>query len=198
MKNSVKMAMLLLAAVICLAATQTLMAQTTYKLAPGQDVSIKLTGTSNIHDWAMLSTTMESTGDFGTKGNALTSLKNFTFQVAVKSLKSEHASLDKRMYADVKEAKYPTINYKLTSATIRPAAGGKFLIASKGDLTIAGSTQPISMDVLATVNDSGSITCTGTKKIQLTDYGIKPPSYVMGTMKVRNDLTIQFNLTYKK
>ena len=36
------------------------------------------------------------------------------------------------------------------------------------------------------------------KKIKLTDYKIDPPSYLLGAMKVANELTIQYNLTFKK
>jgi hypothetical protein len=54
------------------------------------------------------------------------------------------------------------------------------------------------MDVTAVVNADNTITCSGSKKIQLTDYGIKPPTFMLGAMKVYNDLTIQFNLIYKK
>ena len=106
--------------------------------------------------------------------------------------------MDSRMYKSVNESKFPAISYKLTSATITPGQKGKYLIASKGELTIAGVTQPISMDVTAMPNFNNSITISGAKKIQLTDYGIKPPSFMLGTMKVYNDLTIEFNLIYKK
>jgi polyisoprenoid-binding protein YceI len=188
---------LLIAAIICLAATQ-LVAQSTYKLTSGQDAAIKVSGTSNVHNWVMTSTEMESKGEFTVNDDKLTALHAFYFQVAVKSLKSEHASMDSRMYKSVNESKYPTISYKLISATISPVSKNKFLIMSRGELTIAGSTQPISMQVTAVVNPDNTITISGTKKIQLTEYGIKPPSFMLGTMKVYNDLTIQFNLIYKK
>jgi polyisoprenoid-binding protein YceI len=196
--NPFKTIALIITAIICLAATQLVMAQTTYKLAPGQDVYIKVSGSSNVHDWIMNSTVMESKGEFTGNGETLTALRAFSFQLAVKSLKSEHATMDSRMYKSVNESKSPTISYKLTSATVNPESKGKFLIASTGELTIAGVTKTISMEVTATPNFNGSITVSGSKKIQLLDYGIKPPSFMLGTMKVYNDLTIEFNLIYKK
>jgi polyisoprenoid-binding protein YceI len=86
----------------------------------------------------------------------------------------------------------------LLSATVSGVTKDKFLIATKGELTIAGVTQTISMDVNALLNTDNSITCSGSEKIKLTDYGIKPPTFMLGAMKVYNDLTIQFNLIYKK
>jgi len=198
MKNRLQTISLIVVMILCLIATQLVQAQTTYKLATGQDVYIKVSGSSNVHDWTMMSTVMESKGDFSGNGENITAIRGFSFQLAVKSLKSEHATMDSRMYKSVNESKYPTINYKLISATVTPAAKGKYLVASKGELTISGTTQPISIEVTASPNFDGSITINGTKKIQLTDYGIKPPSFMLGAMKVYNDLTIQFNITYKK
>jgi polyisoprenoid-binding protein YceI len=189
---------LIIAAIIFLAVPQLVMAQATYKLAQSPDVTIKVLGSSNVHDWTMTSTAMQSQGDFTVDGDKLQGLHTFNFRLAVKSLHSDHASMDDRTYKSVNASKYPDISYKLTSAVVTSVGGNKYLIKTKGNLTIAGATQPISMEVTATVGADNAITCTGEKKIQLTDYGIKPPTFMLGTMKVTNDLTIQFNLIYKK
>jgi polyisoprenoid-binding protein YceI len=188
----------ILAAIIFLAVPTLVMAQTNYKLAQSSDVTIKVLGSSNVHDWVMTSTAMESQGNFIIDGGKLQSLHSLSFRLAVKSLHSDHTSMDDRTYKSVNASKYPDISYKLTSAAITSAGGSKYLIKTRGDLTIAGVTQPISMEVTATVGADNVVTCTGEKKIQLTDYHINPPTFMLGTMKVANDLTIQFNLIYKK
>jgi len=174
------------------------LAQGVYKLAAGPGVVIKVLGSSNVHDWVMASTVMDSKGEFTVTGETLSSLKKLSFQLAFNSLKSEHETMDERMYKSVNESKFPNITYKLLSATVSGVTKDKFLIATKGELTIAGVTQTISMDVNALLNTDNSITCSGSEKIKLTDYGIKPPTFMLGAMKVYNDLTIQFNLIYKK
>ncbi len=63
--------------------------------------------------------------------------------------------------------------------------------------SIAGVTQTIAMTVNAVVNSDNTITCSGSETLKLTDYKIDPPSFMLGAMKVKNDLTIQFNLVYK-
>jgi polyisoprenoid-binding protein YceI len=194
--HSVAAVKLVLATIIFLAVPALVMVQSSYKLAASPDVTIKVLGSSNVHDWVMTSTAMQSQGDFIVNGDKLQALHSLSFRLAVKSLHSEHASMDDRTYKSVNASKYPDISYKLTSAVVTPAGAGKYLVKTKGNLTIAGATQPISMDVTATVANN-IITCTGEKKIQLTDYGIKPPTFMLGTMKVANDLTIQFNLIYK-
>jgi polyisoprenoid-binding protein YceI len=196
--HSIATVKFILAAIIFFTIPQLVTAQATYKLAQSPDITIKVLGSSNVHDWTMTSTAMESQGNFIINGDKLQGLQSFSFHLAVKSLHSDHASMDDRTYKSVNASKYPTISYKLTSAVVTSTGAGKYLINSKGDLTIAGVTQPISMEVTATVGADNVIICTGAKKIQLTDYGIKPPTFMLGTMKVANDLTIQFNLIYKK
>ena len=175
-----------------------LKAQTTFKFFPGKDATIKVLGLSNVHDWTMTSSVMESQGDFKfDKDDQLHSLTSFSFSMDAKSLKSEHESMDNRTYKTMKADKYPKIIYKLNSAVITMLQKNKYLIKATGDLTIAGTTQTITMDITATVGADKTIYCTGSEKLKLTDYKIEPPSFMLGAMKVKNDLTIQFNLQYK-
>lgn len=188
----------LITVIIFLAASTMTMAQGVYKLTPSKDAYIKVLGSSNIHDWTMTASGIDSQGEFKFEGDELKSLTVFTLTIDAKSLKSEHASMDDRTYKTIKADQFPKIIFKLTSALVAPIQKNKFLIKAKGDLTIAGATQPIAMDVTAIVNADNTITCTGSQKLQLKEYKIDPPTFMLGAMKVANDLNIQFNLLYKK
>lgn len=188
----------MIAAIIFGAMPQNSMAQTTYKLTADKDVSIKVLGSSNVHDWTMVSSTMESQGEFKLdKEGELRSLPSFSFSVNAKSLKSEHTSMDDRTYKTMKADQFPKVTYKLNSAVITTVQKGKYSIKTTGELTIAGVSQTIAMVVTAVVNADNTISCTGSEALKLTDYKIDPPSFMLGAMKVKNDLTIQFNLIYK-
>lgn len=189
-------AVLVITAVILGGAAQGLRAQS-FRLSPDKAGSIKVLGTSNVHDWVMTSSTMESQGEFKLSDNQLHGLSAFTFSVNAKSLKSEHESMDNRTYKTMKADQYPKVTYKLFSAAVTPAGKNKYSIKATGDLTIAGVSQTIVMTIAATVNADNTITCTGSQNLKLTDYKIDPPSFMLGAMKVKDDLTIQFNLTYK-
>lgn len=189
---------MIITAILCVTAPQLLKAQSLYKVVGGKENSIKVLGSSNVHDWTMSSTSIESQGDFKAEGDQLKSLTNLSFSIDSKSLKSEHESMDSRTYKTIKADQFPKISFKLNSATISTIQKNKFLIKAKGDLTIAGASQNIVIDVTATINPDNTITCTGSQKLQLKDYKIDPPSFMLGAMKVANDLTIQFNIIYKK
>lgn len=192
-------ATMIIAAVIIGGIFQKATAQTMYRLTPGKDASIKVLGKSNVHDWALTSAAIESQGEFKVDGDdQLRGLSSFTLSLNAKSLKSEHESMDNRTYKTMKADQYPKVTYKLSSATVTPAQKGKYTIKATGELSIAGVTQTIVMTIYAVTNTDNTITCTGSEALKLTDYKIDPPSFMLGAMKVKNDLTIQFNLTYKK
>jgi polyisoprenoid-binding protein YceI len=190
--------LVMMALITLLTVPQFSKAQGIYKLVESPDVSVKVLGSSNVHDWTMTSTVMESQGEFKIEGSELRGLSAFGFSVAFKNLKSGHSSMDSRTYKSVNAPKYPNVTYKLNSATVTTIEKNKYLIKAKGDLTISGKTQPVTLEVTAVINADNTITCSGSEKIKLTDYGIKPPSFMLGTMKVADDLTIQFTLIYKK
>ncbi|WP_181308745.1 YceI family protein [Rufibacter sp. XAAS-G3-1] len=178
---------------------QQVQAQATYSLQPKAKVFLKVMGSSNVHDWEMVSSTMQSKGTFKFDAkNVLTSINAFQLTVDSKTLKSKHSSLDNRAYKVMKTTQHPKIVYNLRSTDVTTLSKNRYLVKALGDLTIAGSRQIISMDVNVVVNPDNSITCTGTEKIKLSEYGIAAPSYMAGTMKVGNDLTIGFAQTYQK
>lgn len=188
-----------IATLVFLLSPQVMMAQTIYKITPNKNTSITVSGESNVHDWEMTSTSVESQGTF--KFNAkdeLTNLSSFNFSVLAKSLKSGKSSMDTRTYKSLKADDFSKIIYKLTFAEITMVQANKYAIQTTGLLTIAGKTQTISMKVMALVNADQSISCHGTEQLKLTDYGIEPPSFMLGAMKVGNDLVIKFDLNYAK
>ena len=176
---------------------QSLKAQANYKASPGKDVAIKVLGSSNIHDWTMTATGIESQGQFKFEGGQLQALTSFGLVAEAKSLKSESTSMDGRCYKTIKADQYPKITFKLGSAAVTEVQKNKYTIKASGELTISGVTQPVVLTVTAVVNPDNTITCSGAQKIKLTDYKIDPPTFLLGAMKVYNDLTIQFNITYK-
>lgn len=174
--------------------------QSTYKVENTNDIGMKLMGTSTLHDWEMESRKMTGVGEFVFESGSekeLTSLNSLTFSIEVTDLKSDSETLDKNAYEALKSEDYKDINYKLSASTLSPEKGG-FLLKSKGKLTIAGVTKDIVMDVHIVVNTDGTITCKGSYKLNMTDYSVKPPSFMFGAMKTGDAITLDFAVVYKK
>lgn len=173
-------------------------AQSTYHIATSKASKLTVLGSSNVHDWTMSSETMESQGEFKFDANGqLTSLTAFSFSVAAKSLKSEHTTMDERTYKTIKADQFPKITFKLNNAVINSSSAGHYQLKATGTLTIAGTTKPVTLNVNAIATAGKIISCTGTQALKLTDFGIEPPTFMLGAMKVKNDLTVQFEINYE-
>jgi polyisoprenoid-binding protein YceI len=178
---------------------QSLRSQSIYRLSADKDATIKVLGSSNINNWTMTSLNAESQGDFKFDENdQLSALSSLSLFIDTKSLKSQLESMDDRTYKAMKADKYPNIIYKLSSAVVTSVEKNRYIVKTTGELTIAGVTQTVAMNLSVLVNTGNIISCTGAQKIKLSDYNIDPPSFMMGAMKVNNDLAIQFNLQYSK
>jgi hypothetical protein len=179
--------------------TQNVSAQSQYRLSNSPDNLVKVLGTSNVHDWTMTAQNPVCDAEFvAANGQIPKSLKSLNFSVDAKALKSEHDSMDGRTYKTIKADQYPKITFKLSSATITPGQKNKFSINAKGLLTIAGTGRIVTMIVAGELTPDNAINCKGSQKVKLTDYNIAPPSFMLGAMKVKDDLIIQYNLNLKK
>jgi polyisoprenoid-binding protein YceI len=198
MKNHNKYTLVL--TMICtLAFGSTLRAQSVYKINDSKGIDMKLSGTSTLHNWAMDAKTFSGDAEFSFKSaDELSAIKSLSFALAVNDLKSGESGLDKNAYKALNEKEYKDITYKLLSATVTPQGGGKSLIKAHGNLTIAGVTKEVTMDVYSTVNKDGSVTCTGSEKLNMSDYAVKPPKFMLGAMKTGDAITLNFTLVYQK
>lgn len=154
---------------------------------------ITLLGSSNIHDWKMVSNgnNLEANFSLNPTTKLVESIAPMTFNMPVKSLKSNEGLLNSRAYDALNANKFPNITFKLTNAT---ANGNQLNLV--GQLTISGNTRDITLVANRTKNADGTQVLSGTKKIKMTEWGMKPPKYMMGMMKVYDDLTINYNVRF--
>lgn len=185
---------------ISLAAVANLQAQVPYQLSNSKENTVKISGKSNVHDWTMIAQNPVCEASFGqlSPDGSPKSLTSVIFSVNAKSLKSEHQSMDNRTYKTIKADAFPQITFKLSEGNITSVQKGRFSIKTTGTLTIAGVSKVINMQVNGEVKADNSITCTGEERLKLTEFNIDPPSFMLGTMKVANELTISYTLNLKK
>ncbi len=198
MKNTLKMLTMMFTCIIGLHNLG--YSQSTYEIENTEDVDMLLLGTSSIHDWEMAAKTVTGEAKFVFKSDsaiALIALDSLTFVLEVEDLESDHSKLRKNAYKALKSDEFENIQYKLSSSIIFSEKGG-YLLITFGELTIAGVTKEIEMDVHVVVNENSTITCTGTYHLKMTDYGVKPPSFMFGAMKTGDDITLEYAVVYKK
>ncbi len=162
---------------------------------------IKVLGTSNLHDWSMEDKNVSCMAKFtylAGKPSMPGGLATFNFSFPVHSLKSGKSGMDSKAYDAMKAKTGGNIAFVASSSTVTPGTGNQFSVKSNGGLTIAGVTKPVVLIAACVVKADGSITCTGTDKLLMSDYQIKPPTYMLGALKTGDGLTINFTMVVKK
>jgi hypothetical protein len=159
------------------------------------NLDIVVSGTSSLHSWDMKTSKGESNATMVLNSNGrLTGLTALNFTVPAEALKSEHKSMDKNAYKAMKTDKNADISYTLGSATVQPDGS----IKCQGKLSIAGTTIDADLNATAQVNADKTISVKGSKKISMKEFNMEPPTFMMGTIKTGNDVTVAFNLTLRK
>jgi polyisoprenoid-binding protein YceI len=109
----------------------------------------------------------------------------------VKGLKSDESLLNSRAYDALKADKYPNFIFKLTSTKVN---GNQINIV--GQLSISGTTKEIILPATIKKNMDGSTIISGSKKIKMSEFGITPPKYMLGMMRVYDDLTLNYTVRF--
>ncbi len=166
----------------------TTLSQSTYSLKAAK---MTVDGTSTLHDWTSDVTKVELTGQFLVEGTRISQVKDVQLKIPVTSIKSTKGkTMDNKTWEAFKYEKNPAITYKLTAVT--PA---EKVLKSTGTLTMAGSSKAIDLEVTYTVLPGSELRLTGSHTIKLKDYKMDPPTAMMGTIKVGEEVTVKFDVT---
>ena len=165
----------------------------------GSSVDLLISGTSTLHDWTMKSVKAECSAFFIFNASGQVSgLSGLTFSTPVNALKSEHTAMDNNAYKALKTDKAPVISYTLTSVAVTPGTGSASTVTCTGKLTIAGATRDAQIVAVCKPGADNTVNVTGSEKISMKDFSIDPPTFMLGTIKTGNDITLSFALTLKR
>lgn len=173
--------------------SQIVQGQTTYKLSSGSQ--IKVSGTSNMHDWIMSSGNFACEGNMVMKAGLFQYMTSLNFTLPVENLKSKDKLMDTRAYKALKAEQFKKITFKMTKAIAQLQQKTVKVI---GDLTIGGVTKEIVIQSAYILNNDETITFKGNQSIKMSDYNIKAPSFMMGALKTGNVVIIDILLKLKK
>jgi polyisoprenoid-binding protein YceI len=169
------------------------------RLDPGSEVTIE--GTSSMHAFhcktnkimAYVDVDPGYTKDLTKIARPIASVK---VNIVVRTLTCGNSQMDKNMYSTLDADKNPIIRYTMSGYDIldgsaKPAA---FVAKTTGTLTISGQEKVINMKINAERLSDGKATAQAEEAILMTDFGITPPSFMFGRLKVGNEVTVKFNL----
>jgi polyisoprenoid-binding protein YceI len=167
------------------------------QLEPGSEITLE--GTSTLHAFHCKTNKLNAYVDVD-PGYATDLTKvarpivSVQVNIVVKTLTCGNTTMDNNMYATLKADENQIIKYRLSGYDIVDGSSTGFAANTKGTLTIAGKEKAIDFRVSASRLAEGKATAEGEESLLLTDFGIEPPSFMFGRLKVGNEIKVKFNL----
>jgi polyisoprenoid-binding protein YceI len=167
------------------------------RLAVAPESKLWIEGGSNLHGWSCRASSIDAMIDVDEaflKSTSPTLLKKVQVKVPVRNLKCGHGGMDNNLYKALKADDSPDISYILGTFEVIPGASDASTVKSVGTLTIAGTEKTVNMDVTASKLADGSVRAEGELPLLMTDFGVKPPTAMFGTLRTDNKITVKFTL----
>ena len=167
-------------------------------LTLGNGSRLWIEGTSTVRGYKCTSTALRATIGAGSDavravlaGNkAVTSVQ---FTVPAKTLDCGNGTMNGHMLEALKAKENPDISFRLVSYDLA-AADSAATGTLSGVLTIGGTDQTVALPVQVAAGAAGALRVTGKYELNMKDYGVKPPTLMLGTMKVHEKVTVTFDL----
>jgi len=174
-----------------------------YKYIISSESKLWFEGTSTLHGYKCVA--KEITGSFIMKemisdsttirfsNAAITGI----LKIPVLSIDSGKGKMDKKMRKLLKADDYPEIIFELTNleVTASPETGkAQVQLKTMGNVKVAGVEKTIALEVIGNLEPNGTIRFTGSQKMLMTDFNIKPPTMFLGTLKTGNEITVFFEI----
>jgi polyisoprenoid-binding protein YceI len=114
--------------------------------------------------------------------------------VRVADVDCGNGTMNEHMRKALRGADHPQLSFVLDQYFIEATGNLRLL----GKLTMAGQTRDIEFTGTVKESDGGVLRVEVSKQIRMTEWGIKPPRLIMGTLKVHDPVTIGVDLLLKR
>ncbi|MDX1530251.1 MAG: YceI family protein [Rhodothermales bacterium] len=154
-----------------------------------------VTGTSTLHDWECEAEQLAGTLAADPGGAALGSLSELSVVVPVQAIECGNGTMNGKLRDAFDVRANPTIRFDLASAEVVPGSGDRFTVRATGRLTMAGAVRPVTLEADGQALASGRYRFTGAVPLEMTAFGMKPPTAMLGTLKTGDRVVVHYDVT---
>lgn len=160
---------------------------------------LSVSGTSTVRSFECMAKTLDAKVEAGL-ANAIAAVLSGERGVGAVELRVPAADLDcnnntmnGHMYKAIRSTEHPHIVFRLASYDLTPSDSG-VAIAMRGTLALGGAEKAITLNARAVAAHEGQLKVTGAYELNMKDYGLKPPTLMLGTLKVGEKVNVKFEL----
>ena len=116
--------------------------------------------------------------------------------VPAEKLDCRNGTMNEHMRKALKAKEFPTVVFRATSYDLARTSESVG-VTLNGTLTLGGVEKPITVNAQAKPGADGTLVVSGTREVRMTEFGLKPPTLMLGTMKVDEKITVGFEVVLK-
>jgi polyisoprenoid-binding protein YceI len=116
--------------------------------------------------------------------------------VPAEKLDCRNGTMNEHMRKALKADQFASIVFKVDSYDLATGTDG-VAVKLNGTLTLGGVEKPITVTALAKAGENGTLLVSGTQDVRMTEFGLKPPTLMLGTMKVGERIKVGFDVVLK-
>ena len=160
-------------------------------------------GTSTVRAYSCKATTLNgnvaATGSDASLaiGELQKAVRTVDLTVPVQSLDCGNGTMNGHLRNALKATENPAIKFRVAQYDVLPGGENEGTVKLKGNLTIAGQQNPVTIDASVTSDGNGGLRVKGSKEILMSEFGVRPPTLMMGTLKVRDRVVVNFDVVLK-
>lgn len=168
------------------------------------DSRVWVEGGSTVRGWSCAAAQVAGSVTSGPTATALTldelgsAVASVELRIPVAGLDCGNGTMDGHLRKALKGSEHETIVFRMQSYSSNAPVDGASTLELRGTLAIAGAEQPVVIKAAATRESDGTLRVQGNHPIRMTQWGVKPPSLMLGTMKVRDDVVVHFDMKLRQ
>lgn len=119
-------------------------------------------------------------------------------RVPVRALDCGKRRQNRDLYEAMKASDHPEIHYEIVKANVvasPDSSRNHYVLEAIGNLTIAGETRTVRLTLRGRRLDDGRVHAQGTLPVQMTHFNVDPPTAMLGLIRVRDEITVHFDVT---
>lgn len=170
-------------------------AQEIFKLDENNS-KLVITGTSSIHDWEMVVKDFRCEASMVIKDQSVIQITDIDFSCKVADMTSNNKIMDGKAHKALGSSKHPEIKFRFEKGDMMNLLDTPSKM--KGNLLLAGIQKPVEVVFSIIAENQNLLKVEGRIPLKMSDFGIEPPTAMMGTLKTGDVVQIIYELTLHK
>lgn len=123
--------------------------------------------------------------------------QSLTVKIPVKSIISGEKLMDKKTYETFNEPKNPMILFDMTKVNSIQVNENDITVNITGNLSMGGATKEVTLKATGKEVSPGKFTFEGALPIKMSDFKMKAPTAMLGTMKTKDQVVVNYLVTFE-